>query len=167
MVQLHQLLTLGPVFTLNIEFRQNEVKQLARIHSGVEQKCRLGTSQVQPVQQPIYQGCFPGSHFTGQRDESFARLYSVHQSRQRFLDLFRQKQKPRVRIDIERIFFQPKEAFVHDLLVVSVVSSRLACPRSSVYPCYRSTSGRVCQLSPNDTWCVVKLNPPALFDVSI
>src|SRR5258708_35858023 len=31
---------------------------------------------------------------------------------------------------------------------------------------YRKTSGRVCQLNPSETWCVVKLYPPTLFVVS-
>ncbi len=119
-IQFQQLLAFRTVFASNFKFRQDKIKQLARVHPGIEQKRGFRSPQVQPVQQPVHQRGLPGPDLSGQRDESLAGLYSVHQPGQRFLYLFRQKQIPRIRVNVERVFFQPKEAFVHDLVVVSV-----------------------------------------------
>jgi hypothetical protein len=70
---------------------------------------------VQPVQQAIDERGFAGTHFPGKRDKAFARLNAIHQTRQRFLDLLRKEQKPGIRVDVERVFFQSEEALIHDL----------------------------------------------------
>src|SRR5216684_5509502 len=74
---------------------------------------------MQPVQQPVDQSSLAGAYFSSERDESLARLYAVHQTGERFLDLLGQKQKPRIRIDVKRIFLQSEKALVHSDLVVS------------------------------------------------
>src|SRR5262249_18625710 len=102
----------------------------------VKEKRRLGPLQVQPIQKTVYQGGLARSHLTGEGDEALARLDAVHQSGQRFLNLLGQKQIARIRVYIERIFLQPKEALVHDLWASPFlpVSAKRTAARASSLP---------------------------------
>ena len=59
---------------------------------------------MQPIQQPVQQRGFSSSHFARKQNEALTVLNAVGQTRQRFLNLFRQKQIARVRVDVERAF---------------------------------------------------------------
>ncbi len=68
---------------------------------------------MKPIKEAIDKRGFAGADFAGEGDKALAGLNAIHQSRQGFLDLFRQIEKARIGIDVERIFFELEEAFVH------------------------------------------------------
>ncbi len=68
---------------------------------------------MEPVQKTVDQRGLAGTHFTGQRNKSFAGLNAIHQPGESFLDLLRHVKKTRIGVHIKRVFFQTVEAFVH------------------------------------------------------
>jgi hypothetical protein len=145
-IELQELLTLRPGFADDVEFRQNEIKQLIGIHSGVEEEGRTRVAVVEPVQKTVDQGSFAGTHFTGERDKSFAGLNAVHQTGQGFLDLLRKIKEAWIGVDIKRIFFQPVEAFVHSsnsFATAYIVILRYFTCNMAVWR-YGKIKGRVC-----------------------
>jgi hypothetical protein len=103
-VQLQKHLAFVPRFHRNFEIGHHEVEQLAHVDLGIEYERRLDALAVQPVQQPVQKRGLPGADFASQQNEALAILDAVRQTRQRFLNLFRQEQIARVRVDIERAF---------------------------------------------------------------
>src|SRR5271163_1374733 len=71
---------------------------------------------MQPIQQPIQQRSLSGAHFTREQDKTLAILDSIRQASKRFLNLLRQIEIARVRVDVERALAKSKEFLVHDLL---------------------------------------------------
>ena len=105
LIQLHQLLALGTRVTRNLELGQDKVKELRRVHPRVEEERRLRPVTVQPLEETVDERRFTCSHFSGERNNPFPRLNSVHQTGQDLLDLLRKKQIPGIRIHIEGIVF--------------------------------------------------------------
>src|ERR1700719_2045760 len=68
---------------------------------------------MQPIEQPVQERGFSGSHLAGQQYKTLAILNAVGQPRQRFLNLLRQEEIARGRVHVERAFAKPKKFLVH------------------------------------------------------
>ena len=68
---------------------------------------------MEPIEEAVNESGFAGADFTGEGDKALAGLDAIHQTRKGFLDLVRQVKIARIRIDVERIFFEFEEPFVH------------------------------------------------------
>src|SRR5216683_333345 len=112
-IELEKLLALGFGLAGNIEFGEDEIEELAGIHAGVEKESGTRPTVMQPVEQTIDQCGLAGADFAGKSDEAFAGLNAVHQAGQGFLDLLGEKEKARIGVDVERVFFKTVKAFVH------------------------------------------------------
>src|SRR5258708_16686804 len=71
MIELKKLLALGLGLAGNIEFCQDEIEELARIHPGVEEESGARTAVMQPVEQAIDQGGLAGTDFAPKGNETF------------------------------------------------------------------------------------------------
>jgi hypothetical protein len=71
---------------MNVEFGENEIDQLTGVHARIEKERGARTAVMQPIQETIDKGCFPGADFAGKRDKPFAGLDTVHQARQCLLN---------------------------------------------------------------------------------
>jgi hypothetical protein len=80
---------------------------------------------MQPLDEAVYECSFARADFTGERDEAFAILDTIHQPAQRFFDLFGKKKVARIWIDVERILFQPEIALIHGLWILAAVCQAL------------------------------------------
>src|ERR1700751_2648239 len=107
-------------FTRYFKLCDNEIEQLTDTQLRIEDERGGHALPVQPVQHPVEQRGFARAHFARQQDEALAVLNSIRQPCQRFLNLPRQEEIARIRIDIEWAFTQPKEFLVHNLLRISL-----------------------------------------------
>jgi hypothetical protein len=79
----------------------------------VENECRGRLLLVQPVKHAVDERGLARPDFAREQDKTLAGLYPVRQFVQRLPRLRGQIQVPWVRIDVEGVFAQSKELFVH------------------------------------------------------
>ena len=72
--------------------------------------------RTQPLQQLVNQRGLSGAYLARQQDESFAALDAIGETSQGLLRVPRQKQIPRIGIDIKRICSKPEKFLVHSRL---------------------------------------------------
>ena len=117
-----QHLALLARFAGDAEVGHHEIEKLRDAEPGIEDEGGGNAFLVQPLEQLVDQRGFSGSHLAGQQDEALAGLNSVGQAGQRFLRVMRQEKIARVRIDVERIFFESEELLIH-----ATIPQRTAC----------------------------------------
>lgn len=86
----------------------------------VENERRGRLLLVQPLQQAVDQRSLARAYFAGKQNEALAGLNSICQIVQRLPGLWRQEQVAGIRVDVEGIFAESEELFVHGRVVKSV-----------------------------------------------
>src|SRR5712675_3515967 len=115
-VQAHEHMAFVPALARNPKIRHHEVEQLTYIQLGIEDVSGRNPFQIEPIEQTVEQRRLTRANLAGHQDKTLSILYPVGQTCQRFLNLPREKQITRIRVGIERIFSQPKERFIHELV---------------------------------------------------
>src|ERR1700730_1453840 len=105
-----------PALARNPKIRHHEVEQLTYIQLRIEDVGGRDPFQIEPIEQTVEQRRLTRADLAGHQDKTFAILYPVRQTCQRFLNLPREKQIAGIRVGIEGIFSQPKERFIHELV---------------------------------------------------
>jgi hypothetical protein len=80
----------------------------------VKDKCGAGALMLQPEEEMIDQGSFPGPSFSGQQHQALAAFQGVSQFIQGAPRLRRQVKIRRVRIYVERVLLKPEKTLVHE-----------------------------------------------------
>ena len=80
----------------------------------IEDKRGAGALMLQPEEQMINQGGFPGSGFPGEQHQALPALNTIGQFIKSAAGLRREVKIRRVRVYVEWIFFQPEKGLIHE-----------------------------------------------------